>query len=139
MTRKLSTGRIGSDTTSSTILNYDAFPNYVKDRYLYKFNPQILMNWDNIKPFNTGIPDPSDPSDTTMLTQEYHVETPVTGYRLFTRDWTSFQMIKQDTAIDKKKLYTMPYWHGSSPTTIIMWYQSVIIHSATNGIYLHSN
>ena len=95
------------------------------------------MNGDTIKPFNTGFPDPSYTSGTTMLTQEYHIEPPVTGVRLFTRDVTYIQLIKQDDARDKHFLSTMPYFYGSSPTDIRIWYQSATIHSATHVIYVH--
>ena len=60
------------------------------------------MTKDNMKHFNTGIPDPSYPSRTTMLAQECHMEPPVTGYRLFTRDGTYFKLIKQDSSRDKQ-------------------------------------
>ena len=71
------------------------------DRYLNKVNPQILMTEANKKPFNNGISDPSDPSGTTMMTQEYHLEPSVTGERPFTRYGTYFQLIKQDSERDK--------------------------------------
>ena len=51
------------------------------------------MTGDTMKPFNTIIPDPYDTNGTTMLTQDYHLETPVTGYRLFTSDGAYFQLI----------------------------------------------
>ena len=41
----------------------------MKDGYLDKGNPQILMTGDTMKPFNTGIPDPLDSSGNTMMTQ----------------------------------------------------------------------
>ena len=94
--QKTSTGSIGAATAISTIFSHAASPNNVKDRYLDKCNPQILMNGATMKPFNTVIPDPSDPTGNTMMTQEYHMETPGTGDYLFTRDGTYFQLIKQD-------------------------------------------
>ena len=97
-----STGIIGEVTTPMAIFNHAKFPNDVKDIYLYKGNLQKIMTGDTMKIFNTGIPVPSYPAGKTMITLEYHMDPPITGYRLFTRDWTSFQMIKQDTAIDKK-------------------------------------
>ena len=90
-----------------------------------------------MKPFNTGIPDPSDPSGTTMMTQEYHLDPPVTGGHLFTRDGTYFQLIKKYDARDKQFVSTIHFFHGLSPTDIRMWYQSVIIHSITHEIYVH--
>ena len=65
------------------------------------------------------------------------MEPPVTGDFIFTMDGTYFQLIKQDSARDKHFVYTMNYCHGSSTTDIIMWYQSVTIHSETHGIYVH--
>ena len=59
----------------------------MKDRYLDNGNAQILMTEDNIKMFNTVIPNPSDPSG-TMLNQEYHIEPPVTGVRLFIEEFS---------------------------------------------------
>ena len=72
-----------------------------------------------------------------MLTQEYHMEPPVTVYCLLTRDGDYFQMINQYAARDKHSLSTMPYCNGASPTDIRMWYQSVSIHSAIHKIYVH--
>ena len=95
------------------------------------------MTGSTMKPFNNGIPDPSDPSGTTTMNQEYHLENPVTGDRLFTRDGTYFQLIKQDAARDKQFVFTTHFCHGSSTTVIRMWYQCVTIHSATYGIYVH--
>ena len=95
------------------------------------------MTGDTMKPFNTRTPDPSDPSGTTMLTQEYHLEPTVTGDRIFTRDDTYLQLTKQDAARDKQVLYTINYWHGSYTTAIRIWFQSVTIHYATHGIYVH--
>ena len=56
--RKKSTGSIVAATTTSTIFNHATLPIDLKDIYLDKINPQILMTEDNMKPFNTGIPDP---------------------------------------------------------------------------------
>ena len=72
-TKKPSAGIIGAATTTLTIFNHAALPKNVKDGYLDKGNPQIPMNGDNMKTFNTGIPDPSDPIVTTMFNQEYHI------------------------------------------------------------------
>ena len=91
-----------------------------------------------MKPFNDGIPKPSDPSGTTMFTQEYNLDPPVTEEHIFTRDGTYFQLIKQYAARYKQFVSTMPSFHGSSPTAIEIWYHSVTIHSATHGIYVHS-
>ena len=66
-------------------------PNDVEDRYLDKSNPYILMTGATMKPFNTGIPDPLGPTGNNMMTQEYHLDTPVTGDRLFTRYGTYLQ------------------------------------------------
>ena len=63
-TKQPSIGSIGADTTTTTIFNHDALLNYVKDGYLDKGAPHILMTGAAMKPFNTGIPEPSDP--TTM-------------------------------------------------------------------------
>ena len=103
-----STGITGAATTTSTIFNHAALTNDVKDRYLDKGNPQILMTGNTMKPFNDGFPDPSYPSGTTMLTQEYHLGTPVTGEHIFTRDGTYFQLIKQDAARDKQFVCLVP-------------------------------
>ena len=86
---------------TSTIINNAAFINDVKDRYLDKGHPYIIMTGDNMKPFNTRITDSLDPSGITMSTQEYHTENIVTGDHLFTRDGTYFILIKQDAARDK--------------------------------------
>ena len=90
-----------------------------------------------MKPFNTRIPDLLNPCGTNMLTQEYHMEPPVTGGRLFTRYGTYLQLIKRYAARDKQFLSTMPSWRGSYPTYIGIMYHSVTIHSATHGIYVH--
>ena len=95
------------------------------------------MTGDTMKPFNTVIPDPSDHIGTTMLTQEYHLEPPVTGYRIFTIDGTYFQLIKQYYERDKHFVSTMHYCHGSYPTDIRTWHQLVATHSSTHGIYVH--
>ena len=42
-------GSIGADKTTSEIFNHAELPNDVKDRYLDKGNPQILMNGDTMK------------------------------------------------------------------------------------------
>ena len=65
------------------------------------------------------------------------MEPPVTGYLLFNRDGTYFQLIKQDDARDKWFVSTMPYFHGPSYTAIRMWYQSVTINYTTYGSYVH--
>ena len=84
-TKQPITGSIGASTTTSTIFNRVPLLNDVKDRYLDKGNPQILMNGATMKPLNTGIPVPSGPSGTTTIAQEYHLELPFTGDRLFAR------------------------------------------------------
>ena len=136
-TKQPSTEGIGSDTTTSTIFKHAEFTNDVKDRYLDKGNPQILMTGYKMKYFNTGIPDPLYPTGNTTTTQEYHLEPPVTGDRLFTRDGTYLKYIKQDSARYICFVSTMTSCHGSSPTAIIIWYQYVTIHYAIHGIYLH--
>ena len=93
-------GIIGAATTELTIFNHAALPNDVKDLYFDKGNPQILMSGDTMKPFNTIIPDPLGPSGKTMMTQEYHLDPPVTGDGIFTRYGTYFKLIKQDAAGD---------------------------------------
>ena len=90
-----------------------------------------------MKPFNNGILDPSDPIGNAMMTQEYHIEPPFTGYHILTRDGTYFQLIKQDAARDKQCVSTMPYCRKSSPTDVIMCYQSITIHSTTHVIYVY--
>ena len=137
ISKSIQTGSIGAATNALTIFNHAELTNYVKDRYLNKGNPHILITGDTMKPFNIEIPDPSYPSITTMLTQEYHLEPPVICYCQFTRDGTYFQLIKQDTARDKQFVSTMPSYYGSSPTSIRILYQSVTIHSATHVIYAH--
>ena len=109
--------------------------NGVKGVYLDKFNPYILITAATMKHINTGIPDPLYTNVKTMMTQEYHLEPPVTGDRLFTRDGTFFQFIKQYAARYKQFVSTVHSCHGSYPTAIIMWYQSFTIHSVTHGIY----
>ena len=137
-TKQTITGSIGAATTISTISNHLAFPNDVKDIYLDKGNPQFLMTVASMKHFKTGIPDPSDPTGNTMMTQEYHLDLPVTRYCIFTRDGTYFQLIKQDASRYKRFVSTILFCCGSSPTSIRMWYQSVTIHSATHGIYVYT-
>ena len=56
------------------------------------------MTGDTMKPFNTGIPGPSDSNATIMLNPGYHMDHTVTWDRLSTRDGTYFQLIKQDAA-----------------------------------------
>ena len=69
MTKQPSTRSIGRDTNASPIFNHAALPDNMKDRYLDKGNPRILITVANMKPFNNGIPDPSDISGTTMMIQ----------------------------------------------------------------------
>ena len=57
-----STGSIGSDTTLLKIFNHVALTNNVNNGYLYKSNQQILMTVAPMKPFNTEISDPLDPT-----------------------------------------------------------------------------
>ena len=57
-----------------------------------------------------------------MLNQEYHMEPPITGDCIFTRDGTYLQQIEQDSAREKQFVSTMNYCHGSYPTDIRMWY-----------------
>ena len=95
------------------------------------------MTGATMKPFKNATPDPSDPIITTTMNQKYHLDPPVTGDHLFTRDGNYFQLIKQDAEIEKHFVSTMTSCHVSSTNTIIMWYQSVTIHSATHRIYLH--
>ena len=83
----------------------------MKGRYSDKVNPHILINWDNMKSFNTGIHEPSDPTGKNMITQEYHLDPPVTGGHIFTRDRTYFQWIKKYSERDKQFLSTMPYFY----------------------------
>ena len=112
--KQSSAGGIVSDTTTSTISNHAALTNDVKDRYLDQGNPHILMTGATMKYFNNRTPDPLDPSGTTMITQEYHLEPPVTDDNRFTRDGIYFQLIKRDAARDKKYVSTMTYCHRSS-------------------------
>ena len=95
------------------------------------------MHEDNMKPFNTGITKLLGPSGTTMLTQEHHLEPPVTGDRLLTRHGTYFQLTKQDSAREKRFVSTMTSCHGPYTTDIRMWYRYVTINYATHGIYVH--
>ena len=136
-TKKPNTGSIGEATTTSTISNHAALPNNAKDIYLDKDNPHILMTGATMKLFNTRIPSPLYPIGTTMLTQECHLYTPVTRDRLYSRDVTYLQLIKQYSARDKKIVSNTPYRHGSSPTDIRMWYQYVTIPSTTHLIFVH--
>ena len=137
MTKQPSIGNIGAAKTTSTTLNHPSFPNNVNAIYLDKGNPHILMTEITMKTFNTGISDPLDPSGTTTMTQEYHLEPPVTADRLFTRDGNYFQLIKKYSARDQQFVSTMTSCHGSYPFGIRMWYQYVTIHSETHVIYLH--
>ena len=66
MTKQSSTGSIGADTTTSNIFNNAALTHDVKDRYLDEGNPNIQMTGDAVKPPNTGISYPSDPSETNQ-------------------------------------------------------------------------
>ena len=135
---KPSTGSIGPDTITSTIFNHSELFNNGKDIYLDKCNPQIIVDGNIMKLFNTGIPDPSDIIGITMMTQEYHPEPPFTGDCMFTRDGTYFQLIKQDSARDKHFLSNMTSCHGSPTTYIRICYQSINIQYATYESYVHS-
>ena len=52
------------------------------------------MNEPTTKTFNTVIPGPLDPPGNTTTTKEYHLDPPVSGDCLFTRDGTYYQPIK---------------------------------------------
>ena len=64
------------------------------------------------------------------------MEPSVTGDRIFIRDVTYFQLTKINSR-DKQFVFTTTSCNGSSPTAIIMWYQSITAHSSTPGIYVH--
>ena len=51
-TKQPSTESIGEATATSTILNHAVFLNEVKDIYLDKDNPYILITGDTMTPFN---------------------------------------------------------------------------------------
>ena len=137
MTKQPNIGIFGAAKNSLTTFNLASFPNDVKCRYLEKGNPQIIMTGDNMKTFNTGIFEPLDPNEITFFTQQYHLEPPVNGDYIFTRDGAYFKLIKQYYGRYRQFVSNMPYFHGSSPTDIRIWYESVTINSATHGIHLH--
>ena len=89
MTNQPSKIIIGAATTPTTIFNYATFSKDVKDRYLDKGDPHILITGATMKYFNTRIPEPSYPNVNIMMTQECHLDLPVTGYHIFTRYGTS--------------------------------------------------
>ena len=96
------------------------------------------MTWATIKPFKTRIPDPLDPSVTTIMKLDYHLYTPVTGDRIFTKDVIYFQLIQKYAERDKHFVSSTTYCFGSSHNAIRMWYQYVTIHSVTHGIYVNT-
>ena len=65
------------------------------------------------------------------------MEPSFTGDRIFTRDGTYFQIIKQYFSRYKKFVSNMPSCHESSPTDIRMWYHYVTIKYVTHGIYIN--
>ena len=80
------------------------------------------MNVSTMKHFYTKIPDPSGPTGNTMMNQEYHMEPPVTGGRIFNRDGTYLQFTKQYASRDKQFVSTILSCRGSYSNDTIMWY-----------------
>jgi hypothetical protein len=127
-----------SNTTPqiAATFNHRNLPPTVQARYLqHQQQDTALLPGNRMNAFTTNIPKTNDPS--TFRKQQYHLDPPGSGDRLITRGGTFFYLAEQDAAKDKQFLTNMPSCKGSSPEDIRAWYQHLIVHANSHGIYIH--
>ena len=84
----------GPTSTGNLALGFktDHLPPEVETRYLNSQDADYLMTHAEMVPFGTTDKDTRDPSGTTMRTSYYHMDPTFSGYRVYTRDGSCFQL-----------------------------------------------
>ena len=102
-------------TTSLEHFNIHMLPPDVRQRYDTKTRGELLCQ-NEMKPFRTNIPQVRNPSK--MQVMHYHLDPPVVGNRLITRDGTVFHLRDQGPKTDQMFISSAPRCKGNKPEEI---------------------